>query len=644
MGGQLYLNDGSPPNRKNVCVSGYERGKENFALSNFDDNKGKGYDFVDPHLGKIHFPTSEHYLHFQKIKPEYKQQYLAAWQNEKSPAAILGGLRNPGSPYHIPNAHHAYMTPNGFNNAWDNDKVFVQMQINAAKYQQSQEFRDSIHKSIELGDAFGDNQGPATIIEDTSSLSKGQKPEEEWGTGPGGKGKNILGNSQTAFAMMIKNKQFDENSPAPKLDTLKTAQVAGYYANAQIQYQQGVQVALKDVRKKSGKDQGFNQPDTSDLSPSLVQKTSPTLIKNKQQNAQSFTTAPLPTPPPQVNHRNPFQNLFSSTRPNHVYSSGGNQRLVVQDNKIVGYEFRRSSTSSWEKSTDKTRFQGLVDHFNQTQQKQSSHVYSSGGNQRLVVQDDKIVGYEFRRSSTSNWEKSTDKTRFQGLVDHFNQTQQKQSSKSHMYSSGGNQRLVIHDDRIVGYEFRRSSTSNWEKSTDKSRFQGLVDHFNQTQQMNSPNPHTMNTSVPQSILTSPKSSQTLPKEGSSQVSTVIQEMVDSKAVSKNSDIPLVSKGDMKGTFKMAFDNAQDAQTFKKLLDDFGFKGLSYYGSGEKYPMQHNGQQLSHIVRFENDGNKATIPSEALDFLRIKLDDEEKVADIVEQMGFDRPEPANRYTF
>lgn len=65
MGGQLYLNDGNPPNRK-MFVFPVMRGKENFALSNFDDNKGKGYDFVDPHLGKIHFPTSEHYLHFQK--------------------------------------------------------------------------------------------------------------------------------------------------------------------------------------------------------------------------------------------------------------------------------------------------------------------------------------------------------------------------------------------------------------------------------------------------------------------------------------------------------------------------------------------------------------------------------------------------
>ena len=560
MGGQLYLNDGNPPNRNNVCVSGYERGKENFALSNFDDNDGKGYDFIDPHLGKIHFPTSEHYLHFQKIKPEYKQQYLTAWQNEKSPGEILGGLRDPNSPYHIPHANHGYMTPTGFDNAWDNDKVFVQMQINAAKYQQSQEFRNIIHKSIELGDAFGDNKGPANIIEDTSSLSKGQKPEEEWGTGPAGKGKNILGNSQTAFAKMIQKNEFNLNSHEPKLKDFKTVGVATHFKDAQTQYQQGIQSALADVRKRSGKDKGLNQPDTSDLSSTLVQKTSATLIKNKQQNVQSFTTSPLPTPP-QVNH-----------------------------------------------------------------------VYSTGRNQRLVIQDNKIVGYEFRRSSTSNWEKSTDKSRFQGLVDHFNQTKQKQSSQSHVYSSGGNQRLVVQDNKIVGYEFRRSSTSNWEKSTDKSRFQGLVDHFNQTQQMRSPNPHVS------------QSSQTPPKEGASQVSSVIQEMFDGKSVSKNRDIPVVSKGYMKGTFKMAFDNAQDAQTFKNLLDDFGLKGLSYYGAAEKYPMQHNDQELNHIVRFENDGNKATIPSEALDFLMIKLDDDEKVADIVEQMGFDRPEFANRYTF
>lgn len=110
--------------------------------------------------------------------------------------------------------------------------------------------------------------------------------------------------------MMIKNKQFDENSPAPKLDTLKTAQVAGYYANAQIQYQQGVQVALKDVRKIR-KRSGIQSTRYVGLKPLSRTKTSPTLIKNKQQNAQSFTTAPLPTPPPQVNHHNPFKIFFT---------------------------------------------------------------------------------------------------------------------------------------------------------------------------------------------------------------------------------------------------------------------------------------------------------------------------------------------
>ncbi|KTD10949.1 hypothetical protein Lgra_1915 [Legionella gratiana] len=530
MGGQLYLNNGQPPNRTNVCVSGYQRGTEDFALSNFDDNNGKGYDFIDPDIGLVHFQTSEHYLHFQKIKPEHKRDYYDTWKAEKDPLTILKGITEQSSPYYIPNDHHAYMNNNVFNKAWDNDKIFVQMQINAAKYQQSKEFRNSIQKSIELGDAFGDNKGPATIIEDTSSLKAGKKVEEEWGTGPGGKGKNILGNSQTAFAMLIKNKQFDKNSPMPELKTFKTTQVAGYYANAQTQYQQGVQVALTDVRKKSGKDQGFNQPDTSDLSPTLVQKTSATSIKNKQQNAQSFTTSPTP-PQTHVNHHNPFQNLFSPPQPTYEYSKNRNQRLVIQNN------------------------------------------------------------------------------------------------------------------RIVGYEFRRSSNSNWEKSGDLRQFQGLVDHFNQKRQRRSPDLHDKSSSIPQSSLTSPKSSQTPPKKGTSQeVSSAIQEMFDSKSAPKGSDIPVVSKGGMKGTFKMAFDTAQDAQTFKQLLNEFGFKGVSYYGAGEKYPMQHNGRELSHIVRFENDGNKATIPTEALDFLRIKLNDDEKVADIVEQMGFDRPELGNRYTF
>lgn len=61
LSGILNLDGSKPLCRSNVCVSGYRRGHPNFALSNFEDNHGRGYDFHDPDLGPIHFPTSEHY-------------------------------------------------------------------------------------------------------------------------------------------------------------------------------------------------------------------------------------------------------------------------------------------------------------------------------------------------------------------------------------------------------------------------------------------------------------------------------------------------------------------------------------------------------------------------------------------------------
>ena len=123
------------------------------------------------------------------------------------------------------------------------------------------------------------------------------------------------------------------------------------------------------------------------------------------------------------------------------------------------------------------------------------------------------------------------------------------------------------------------------------------------------------------------------QESSQEVSQVIRTMVSTPSPSV--DIPFVGKGQMNGTFKIAFDNPQEAQAFKDLLKAQGFQ-TSYFGNGERYPMEVGGKTLSHIVRFENNGTKTEVPKEALQFLKQKFNDDDKVASIVEQMGFERP--------
>lgn len=128
-------------------------------------------------------------------------------------------------------------------------------------------------------------------------------------------------------------------------------------------------------------------------------------------------------------------------------------------------------------------------------------------------------------------------------------------------------------------------------------------------------------------------SKNTPGSSNQEVSSMLRTMMPPS--STNSDIPLVAKGQMNGTFKIAFDNPKDALAFKNLLLKDGFE-TTYFGDGERHPMEHAGQKLNHIVRFENNGLKNEIPKEALQFLKEKFHDNNKVSSIVEQMGFERP--------
>lgn len=275
--GILLLNKNVPANRSNVVVSGYQKGLPNYALSNFAANPAdsvvlkKGYTFNDPTMGIITFPTSEHYLHFQKLSPEAKPGILLLWQNYESPAAILKGIRNTNSELYIPPKNYV---KGAFDPKWwDGNKtdlmkghrVLVQMQINAAKYKQSQEFRNAIDKAIKLGEALADGKGPACVIEDTGSADL---IEENWGTGPTGEGTNILGISQQAFAILLtKNPELkrqlqDPNAPDPTMDLFQNQATQDALLEAEGQYK-ALQPTLKATRSSCV--HAIKQPDTSTL-------------------------------------------------------------------------------------------------------------------------------------------------------------------------------------------------------------------------------------------------------------------------------------------------------------------------------------------------------------------------------------------
>lgn len=77
---------------------------------------------------------------------------------------------------------------------------------------------------------------------------------------------------------------------------------------------------------------------------------------------------------------------------------------------------------------------------------------------------------------------------------------------------------------------------------------------------------------------------------------------------------IVRKGNIKGTFKMAFDNAESAKEFLAHLNRGGFaKNVTYYGDKEKYPMDQHGRvgkggKYKYVLRFE-------IPEKALQYMQ-----------------------------
>ncbi len=310
--GVIQLINGQPPNRGNTCISGYDAGKPNYALSNFaapdasnnphkTPNGKPAFAFQDPDLGRVvKFPTSEHYLHFQQLSKSAKEEMLQKGWADAPTIEILRGKTDVNSKWYIgPNQLHGDIknSQGTYDDAkWIEKSKDVQMQMNATKYQQSPGFRASIDEAIKLGAAL-DGGGAATVIEDTASIKSG-KPENKWGTGPRGEGLNMLGNSQTAFANMIKNDPnlqrglTQANTAPPAIAQFATAGARTLYNQADAQYKSGVQVALKNAR--SGFPNAVNQLDTSDLGPGVVRSfaNASQVTLGAASNAQTASAAP----------------------------------------------------------------------------------------------------------------------------------------------------------------------------------------------------------------------------------------------------------------------------------------------------------------------------------------------------------------
>lgn len=279
MGGTLYLNVGKPADRDTVCISGYDSAKANYALSNFyPGDDGNGFMMNDPDEGPLRFPTTEHYLHFQKLSPQGKKTYKDTYTDpSKSPKEILAlGRTISGPDLRDELKASGKWAGKTADAAWDKLCVPIQMQINATKYQQSPAFRDSIHEAQRVGKAFGDGDpSAATIIEDTASLG-GQRPEVKWGTGPDGAGRNVLGNSQTAFAnMLAQGYRPPPPGTSPSLgefsapDGSASKPTQQLFNAAERQFKQGVQKSLLAARG------GPSVTDTSDLGAGRVQVIQP---------------------------------------------------------------------------------------------------------------------------------------------------------------------------------------------------------------------------------------------------------------------------------------------------------------------------------------------------------------------------------
>lgn len=290
----LYINNGESAGRNNVCISGYDKSKPNYALSNFENNDGKGYEFLDKDVGKVKFPTAEHYLHFQKLNKEGKLAYQKRFEDEQSPAAILKLIREVPDDQQLYKKMNAQGSPFFDDAAWNKQNHIVQMQINAVKYEQSPAFKQCIDNAIQLGKAFGDNKGAACIIEDTASAAY---EEKKWGTGQDGKGTNILGNTQTAFANMVANGQYvTGKSTTPMFGAFNNQTVNEAYLAAEKQYQEGVQLALIEARKNLTTNKNADTSDIDGVEKLTVSDTMVLPQNPKPKNSSKLSPEPEENP------------------------------------------------------------------------------------------------------------------------------------------------------------------------------------------------------------------------------------------------------------------------------------------------------------------------------------------------------------
>ena len=135
----------------------------------------------------------------------------------------------------------------------------------------------------------------------------------------------------------------------------------------------------------------------------------------------------------------------------YYLSTGGNQRLVIQDNNIVGYEYRNGVSDAWKQSGAPSRYTDLIRRFHEQISQQGLQYYqSTSGNQRLVIKDNNIVGYEYRNGAFDAWKQSGDPSRYTGLIRAF------QNQNLHRVTESSPRTEPESDEIITPYPLRQA--------------------------------------------------------------------------------------------------------------------------------------------------------------------------------------------
>ncbi len=109
----------------------------------------------------------------------------------------------------------------------------------------------------------------------------------------------------------------------------------------------------------------------------------------------------------------------------HYESSDQTKRLIIENNIIVGYQYL-SKKGLWENTTEVDKFLVLQGFYLQSKGFDFTVKYNKDGNQRVIIQNNQIVSYQYRKNSNAEWQVagSNDFHRFKGLENYLLTTNQ----------------------------------------------------------------------------------------------------------------------------------------------------------------------------------------------------------------------------